>query len=211
MNTYIPFVYLLTFLPTGQLYIGSRSRKNCHPADLWTKYFSSSGVVCSLIKEHGKDFFLYEIRKTFTTKLEALAYETRFLKRVDAKNNKKFLNQTNGDHAFTCNGHTSQSRKKISLANKNRSQEINDKISAALTGVKRPQDVKDKISVGNKGKKRSEPMSTEQREKISKETKGVLKPSLSLDNRNKISLSKKGVSTKPCSEETKRKISSAQI
>lgn len=69
---YTPFVYLLKFIPTGQLYYGSRTAKNCQITDLWTKYFTSSKMVKKLIEAHGKDSFEYEVRKTFSTRDKTL-------------------------------------------------------------------------------------------------------------------------------------------
>lgn len=138
---YVPFVYLLKFLPTGELYYGSRTGKKSHPADLWNRYFSSSKIVKKLIKEHGKDSFEYEIRKTFETKEEALEYEHRFLKRVNAKKNPKFLNKTNGAKNFIGNQNGSKASDKTRL-----------KMSKSALGRAKTEECRYKLGVCRLGK-----------------------------------------------------------
>jgi hypothetical protein len=48
----IPFTYLLKHIPTKKYYYGVKLKKGCHPNDLWTKYFTSSKIVKSLIKKY---------------------------------------------------------------------------------------------------------------------------------------------------------------
>lgn len=61
---YQPFTYCITFILTGQRYYGSRYANNkttvAHPDQLWTTYFTSSKVIKSLIKEHGKESFTFQ-------------------------------------------------------------------------------------------------------------------------------------------------------
>jgi hypothetical protein len=57
--------------------------------------FSSSDVIALLITQYGKDSFEYEIRQTFKSKIKAKLWETKFLTKVNARHNEKFLNQTN--------------------------------------------------------------------------------------------------------------------
>lgn len=97
---YLPFTYLLLFKPTGQVYYGAKYssiKDQAHPDKLWRSYFSSSGVVKALMKEHGPDSFLFEVRQVFNTAQEAKDWETRVLKRFNAKKDPRFLNRTNGD------------------------------------------------------------------------------------------------------------------
>lgn len=97
---YVPFTYLLRHRPTGLMYYGSKFAQVshvAHPDMLWTSYFTSSNEVGNLIQAYGAESFDYEIRKTFKTGEEALAWETRLLRRIDAKRNPRFLNKHNND------------------------------------------------------------------------------------------------------------------
>lgn len=95
MKETIPFTYKLIFKPTGQYYYGVRWAKGCHPKDLWSIYFTSSKYVKQLIKEYGKDSFEYKVTKTFKNKKDASDWELKLLKKVNAKDNVKFINKSN--------------------------------------------------------------------------------------------------------------------
>lgn len=92
----IPYFYRLYFKPTGQYYVGVQYGKDAHPNNLWDKYFTSSKVVKELIKQFGLSAFSYKITKTFSTGKEATMYERRFLIKVKANRNDKFLNLSLG-------------------------------------------------------------------------------------------------------------------
>lgn len=96
MDTYTPFTYLLRFKPTGQLYYGAKYAKGCHPDILWTTYFSSSDEIERLRNEYGDDSFECEVRKIFKTADEAIRWENKFLKKVKARDNPRFLNGSQG-------------------------------------------------------------------------------------------------------------------
>jgi hypothetical protein len=97
---YRPFCYYLYHRPTGVRYYGVRYGKSAHPDTLWTTYFSSSSLVRDLIKEYGADSFDVSVRRVFDTKEDALLWERRFLKRIDAKSREDWLNQHNGHTDF---------------------------------------------------------------------------------------------------------------
>ena len=90
----IPFTYLIKHVPTNRYYYGVRYKKDCHPNDLWTKYFTSSRKVKGLIKRYGKKSFIFKIRRTFKTQKEAYNWEHKVLKRLKVIYRKDFLNQT---------------------------------------------------------------------------------------------------------------------
>ena len=90
----IPFTYLVKHIPTNRYYYGVRFRKKCNPNDLWTKYFTSSKKVKGLIKRYGKKSFQFEIRKTFKTAQQAMAWEFKVLRRMKVVGRKDFLNQS---------------------------------------------------------------------------------------------------------------------
>ena len=100
----IPFTYLIYCKPTDQYYYGSRYCTGCNPDQLWTTYFTSSKVVKRLIEKYGTDAFIPRITRTFTTPEEALTWETRFLKRVNAVKSDKWLNFHAGDGKFRNKG-----------------------------------------------------------------------------------------------------------
>jgi len=94
---YIPYTYLIGWSKLDKWYYGSETsniKKIAHPSNLFTKYFTSSKHVKKFIKEHGMPDVI-KIRKTFKTKYDALLWEQKFLIKIDAKNNPKFLNKSN--------------------------------------------------------------------------------------------------------------------
>lgn len=96
---YIPYAYLIGWTKLDKYYYGiefGHMTKTANPANLWSTYFTSSNVVSDFRKEHGEPD-LIQVRKTFTNQLEAMQWETKFLNKVDAKNNPKFLNCHNSD------------------------------------------------------------------------------------------------------------------
>lgn len=129
----MPYTYLVTFKQTGQLYYGSRTKNGCEESDLWSTYFTSSKVIRSLIKLHGKEAFDYEIRQRFDTREEALAWETKFLNKVHAKSSRQWLNQAANSPDFHIKFHTEETKRKLSEAGKRRrhSPETIDKIKAS--------------------------------------------------------------------------------
>ena len=104
MKDRTPFTYLLKFKPTGQYYYGSRYCKGCHPEQLWKTYFTSSKIVCQLLKEHGAEAFEVKITKVFDNKESARKWEHRFLHKVKASKNAQWLNQHNGAGDFINKG-----------------------------------------------------------------------------------------------------------
>lgn len=130
-NTYQPYTYLITFLLTGQRYYGVRTKKNCTPDDLWHTYFTSSNIIKQLINEHGVDAFRVEVRKTFSTKQEAILWEHKVLSRIDAAHNPLFLNKNNGSRKFIPHDkHSKETKRKIGIAHKGKtmSEEAKEKM-----------------------------------------------------------------------------------
>lgn len=164
MDIYTPFTYCITFKPTGQRYYGVRTKKNCHPSELWTQYFTSSKKIKKLIEIHGLDAFDFEIRKTFTTKSAAIEWEYRALKRLKVLDSDHWLNENIGGKEFVTKDKLTEEHKQ-NVANAQRgkkkkpcSEERKRKISDARKGQ----------PAHNKGK----PMSEEQRKLLSAARKG---------------------------------------
>lgn len=89
------YFYIIEHTPSRRLYAGARWRKGDKgPATLMTEngYKTSSRTVHRLIEEDGLDSFRVRKVREFETGEQALAYEQRFLERVDAPNSGRWLN-----------------------------------------------------------------------------------------------------------------------
>jgi hypothetical protein len=77
------YTYLIKCTINNKFYYGVRwGNKVPSSEDLWIKYFTSSKVIKNLINQYGKDVFLFKVRKVFTTKQEAIAWEETVLRRL---------------------------------------------------------------------------------------------------------------------------------
>jgi hypothetical protein len=85
----------------------------CHPDDLWKTYFTSSKVVAKYRMEYGEPDVI-KIRKTFNTKLAAIEWEEKVLKRLNVLKNSKWINNNVAGGIVL----TEEGRKKISIASK---------------------------------------------------------------------------------------------
>ena len=127
----IPFTYHLYHIPTDQHYYGVRYKKDCSPDDLWNTYFSSSPIVHQLIEQHGKDSFVPTVRKVFRLAEQAVSWESKFLSKVNAQHNDKWLNRHNGSDSFM-GPHTHSEQSKARIGSK-------------IKGIKRSEETKAKI------------------------------------------------------------------
>jgi hypothetical protein len=160
----IPFTYLIKHIPTDKYYYGVRFKKNCNPNDLWTKYFTSSKKVKSLIKKYSKESFIFEIRKIFKTSQQAINWEHKVLKRLkviyrddflnlsDNKSiNPKFLSKINKgkNNPWYNKKHTKESIEKIRISSLNRrhTKESIEKIRLANIGKKLSNETKEKLRI----------------------------------------------------------------
>lgn len=131
-----PYTYLIGWTSLNTWYYGVRFQKNCQPADLWATYFTSSKHVKKFITEHG-DPDVKIIRKTFVDTKSARLWEHRVLRRLNARDDVRFLNKTNGDGRFFNLGHTEETKKQLSEKH---------------TGKKLSEETKQKLSIVNKGR-----------------------------------------------------------
>jgi hypothetical protein len=106
-----PYTYLIRHRPTNRVYYGVRAANKVEPEqDLWHHYFTSSPKVQQLIEETGRDSFDVEIRRVFETKEQAVAWETRVLRRCRVLQDDRWINQNVAGYIVP----TEESRKKIS-------------------------------------------------------------------------------------------------
>ena len=73
-----PYFYKLKHKTSSKYYVGSQYGKNSNPENLWKDYYTSSKVVCELVKLYGKDSF--EI-VTIKQRDDAREYEQKYLMR----------------------------------------------------------------------------------------------------------------------------------
>lgn len=99
MSIYTPYFYVIEECSSGKYYAGSKYGKDANPNTLLKEdgYLTSSLVVNRIIKLNGLNSFRIRKIRCFNNPSEAYEYETRFLKKVDAKNNMRFYNKHNND------------------------------------------------------------------------------------------------------------------
>lgn len=178
-----PFSYFLYHKPTGLKYYGIRHGRNSHPNQLWTTYFSSSKIVKQLIADYGLDSFEYEIRKTFKTSSQALLWEHKVLRRLNAANSDQWINRHNGGNKFRAPiTHSEETRKLLSKKFKGRvlSADHKKKISEAS--------LKDR----ERRRQRGWTMPREAIEKMLETRKGLYDKCYSSERNAKMAASKKG-------------------
>lgn len=158
MNT--PYTYLLIHKPSNKKYYGVRFAKDCSPNDLWVKYFSSSKEVHRLIESDGLDSFIVEVRKTFLTNDDAIAWEEKVLRRMNVLEKNDWLN-------LNIAGAIKQTTEVIAKAKLN-----NNRVYKK--GFKHSEETRRKMSESRKGKvgpNKGKTMTAEQKAKISSKMK----------------------------------------
>ena len=102
----IPYFYIIKHQLSGKYYAGCKINSSADSSNLLTLngYKTTSKVVKKIIKEDGLQSFKILKIKHFTKPEDALKYETRFLKKVKAATNSKFLNLHNGGKNFVNKG-----------------------------------------------------------------------------------------------------------
>ena len=139
ISIYQPYVYELTFLPTGQRYIGceyGNVKKVAHPSNFWSTYFTSSRIIRELRENHDDQTdWSHRILSVHATEEETLDEEQRLLLKYNAAYNPMFLNRAqNGNKpSFRGGTHSDEVKKKLSKLNKGVPK---PQISKALTGRK---------------------------------------------------------------------------
>ena len=88
----MPYFYIIKHRYSGKKYAGIRYAKKAHPSDLLKKYFTSSRIVKSLLKEDPDCFEVEEI-KVFQTKKQVIEYELEFIITNNAHLSENWYNQ----------------------------------------------------------------------------------------------------------------------
>lgn len=91
-----------------------RYAKNCKPADLGKKYFSSSKDLLELIKSESIENFKFEVRKIFTSQEAACIWEGKVLRRLKVHQRVDYFNKI---HNFTFAMYNPEVVKKVRDAN----------------------------------------------------------------------------------------------
>ena len=130
-----PYTYLIKHRPTGQVYYGVRSANKVDPhEDLWSKYYTSSPKVQRLIEETGKESFDVEVRKIFETKEQAVAWETKVLRRCKVLHDARWINQNVAGYIIP----TEESNKKISDFHKDKPKSDEHKLNLSKSQKGKP-------------------------------------------------------------------------
>jgi hypothetical protein len=145
------YTYLGLCPSTRRRYIGVRTA-NQVPAreDIGVRYFSSS--------EHLPDNMLWRVLKEHDTPEEARAHEIELHKKYDVARSDKYFNRCAAGPTFYNSGHSEETRRKISKAQKGRKhtgealQNIR-KANAAKRGVPRSPETRRKIGEAHTGTK----------------------------------------------------------
>ncbi len=101
-NPYQPYAYLIGWSHHNIWYYGVEysKKRNAHPNNLWTKYFTSSKYVKEARKVYGEPN-ITQIRRTFETADAALLWEAKVLKRMNIIQDSKWLNKNIAGHFST--------------------------------------------------------------------------------------------------------------
>lgn len=100
MAIYTPYFYIIQDIRNGMYYAGAKWGRGANPETFMVDggYRTSSCTIKNLIADHGVGIFVIRKVKVFNTAEETYAYETRFLKRVNARDNPNFYNCHNNDN-----------------------------------------------------------------------------------------------------------------
>jgi uncharacterized membrane protein len=92
-----PYFYIIEHIPSSKYYAGVRFAKNCSKDELLQEdgYQTSSKVVKDIINTEGLNSFKIRKIKEFDNKFDAMEYEAKFLHKVNAMYNDRFLNLNN--------------------------------------------------------------------------------------------------------------------
>lgn len=135
MFIYTPYFYIIQEISTGIYYAGSKFGIGANPENFLKEngYITSSETIRLLIKKNGiKSFIVRKIRK-FSNRIDAYNYETRFLNKIDARNNPNFYNKHNNNGiAFGTNDFTKIMFEKYGVINYTQQDHIKEKLKNTI-------------------------------------------------------------------------------
>lgn len=99
-DQHTPYFYIIQDKRNGMYYAGAKWAKDANPAKLMGEYTTSSGIINEIVSSHGVDVFAVRKIRVFDDAQKAQHYETRFLRKVNAKQNPMFYNGHNNDGAM---------------------------------------------------------------------------------------------------------------
>ena len=131
----IPFFYIIQHIPTGKYYAGSKWGKQNRISDKTDSsifmtesgYQTSSKIIQELIHKEGLAAFKVRKIRHFNSSEEAHNYEVKFLKRIKAKNNPRWYNQSYG--GLYVKFHSEETKLKMSIAKRAMSAETKAKMA----------------------------------------------------------------------------------
>lgn len=99
MSIYQPYFYIIQEVATGMYYAGAKWSKDANPETFMIKdgYTTSSKIVKKNIMQNGLESFVIRKIKIFSAAESVYEYETKFLRKIDARNHQKFYNAHNND------------------------------------------------------------------------------------------------------------------
>lgn len=163
------YTYLIGWKSLDKWYYGVRYSKDCHPSDLFVSYFTSSFYVKEFIKNFGMPDVV-EVRRTFQTRQDAIAWEHKVLRRMAAVKKEKWLNRTD-NKAILTDKHPTRGKTLKEIYGEEVATAMCEQKSKRQRGRKLSDITKQKISQAHLGKKLSE----EHKQKIKMHLKPKLK------------------------------------
>jgi len=225
-TTFKPYCYLIGWSSLNKYYYGVQYGTKANPDNLWKRYFTSSKYVKQFREEFGEPDII-QIRKTFTTKEQAIQWEFKIIQRMNIVRSEQWLNRSLAgqkfyNDGFSCIGHkhTEESKQKMSTTKSGennpmfgRTGELNSlfgtkhtiehrlKIYNSSIGKTHTLETKHKMSLSSKGK----PKTDEHKKKLSKPKSeehklklSIAKQNMSIETKSKMSNSAKNRPTFEC-------------
>lgn len=130
MSIYQPYFYIIQDVRNGMYYAGSKFGKDANPNNLLVSngYITSSTTIKKIISDHGIETFIIKKIKLFKNANLAYEYETKFLKKVNARHNPRFYNFHNNDGYMNIRQSKEYIYNRYGVENPFMSEEIKDKI-----------------------------------------------------------------------------------
>ncbi len=101
-----PYFYIIKHIPTQKFYAGCKINSFADSSNLMTinGYQTTSKIIKGMIKTDGLNAFEILKIRHFHSSEEALSYEHRFLNKINACENERFINRHNGGRKFVNKG-----------------------------------------------------------------------------------------------------------